>query len=101
MDHVPSIVGFGTGVRTSHDLDGIEFEDQPAEAETLSGSPKPSYSSLGNSQPSDGPRAHVLRLGREYGLMAPTRLTASVSNAVDMYVNSLAIAELHPLLTVS
>lgn len=106
MDDVPSVVGFGTGVKIHQnlhdvDVDAIECENQPTEAEALSGSSNPSDASSGNSQPSDGPRAHVQRLGREYGLMAPKRLTASVSNAVDMYVSFLVVGKPHTLLTVS
>lgn len=102
MDDVSS-VEFGAGVRahqSSIDRDVIEREAQAAEAEGFTESPKSADSALGKSEPSDGPRAHVQRLGREYGIMVSNRLTASVSNAVDMCVNSLGVAKPRSLLIV-
>lgn len=102
MDDNPSLLKLSAGVRshqTSHDLDIIKCEDQPSEVEPLAGSPRSSHFPSGNAQPSDSPRAHVHRLGREYGLAVPKILTASVSNAVDMCVNSPAVVISHPWLT--
>lgn len=59
-------------------VDEFSRGNGPAAAPPLAGSPE----DLKTAAEPDSPRAHVQRLGREYGPQAPEKFMASVNNAV-------------------